>query len=150
MIKQTTLLLFWTLWFHFYWLNTLVFGFFAFVLLSIVDTLYGYMLARAGMVVSSKAWTIWVERKTVQGIIILISIAFLWAVSHEIINESIRMACSAIAFFPIVWFGRWQLQSIVENMAVGAKGRELWFINLLLRIFWIWQNKIEEKIKKYE
>lgn len=149
-LKQTTLILFWTIWFHSYGLNILILWFFAFVALSVIDTLYWYMLARAWMVVSSKAWNLWIERKVVQGLIIIIAILFLWAVSHEVWYESVKIACSIIAFLPIVGFGRWQLQSIIENMAIGAKGRELWFINLLLRLFGIGEKKLEEKIKKYE
>ena len=148
-IKQTTLFLWWVIWFSYYWFTFTVIFFLFFCFLCIIDTLYGYSLARQNLVVSSKSRDVGVYRKVTQGALMLWIMVLTGALSQEIHNDTITMTLSGFVFMIIAWFSFGQVTSIVENMGVSAHGKELWFINLLLKIAWIWQEKIEEKVQKY-
>ncbi len=69
--------------------------------------------------------------------------------SHEIGADKITMLLSGCVFMMIAGFSFGQLTSIIENMGVSAHGKELRFINLLLKIAGIGQAKIDEKVQKY-
>lgn len=148
-VKQTTLLLWGAIGFSFYWFNFMIISFMFFGFLCVIDTLYGYSLARAKLIVSSKAWDVGVYRKITQGMTILGIMVLVWALWHEIQNDNITMALSAFVFMMIAGFSFGQITSIIENMAVSAHGKELWFINLLLKVAGIGQQKIDEKVQKY-
>jgi len=83
-VKQTTLLLWGAIGFSFYWFNFMIISFMFFSFLCVIDTLYGYSLARAKLIVSSKAWDVWVYRKITQGMMILGIMVLVWALGYEI------------------------------------------------------------------
>lgn len=148
--KQTSFIIWWIVGFTFYWLNFMIISFMVFCFLCIIDTLYGYSLARANLVVSSKSRDVGVYRKITQGMLILWALVLAGSLAWEITNERVQMWLSWIVFAMIAGFSFGQITSIIENMAVSAHWKELWFINLLLKIAGIWQAKIDEKVKKYE
>ena len=127
----------------------MIIAFMFFMFLCVVDTLYGYSLARSNLIVSSKSWDVGVYRKVTQGMMILGIMVLVGALSHEISSNNITMALSGFVFAMIAGFSFGQITSIIENMGVSAHGKELWFINLLLKVAGIGQAKIDEKVQKY-
>lgn len=148
-VKQTTLFLWGAIGFSFYWFNFMIISFMFFSFLCVIDTLYWYSLARSNLIVSSKSWDVGVYRKITQCMMILGIMVLVWALGHEIQNDNITMALSAFVFMMIAGFSFGQITSIIENMWVSAHGKELWFINLLLKVAGIGQQKIDEKVQKY-
>lgn len=148
-VKQTILFLWGAIGFSFYWFNFMIISFMFFSFLCVIDTLYGYSLARANLIVSSKSRDVGVYRKITQGMMILGIMVLVGALGHEINNDNITMALSGFVFMMIAGFSFGQITSIIENMAVSAHGKELWFINLLLKVAGIGQQKIDEKVQKY-
>lgn len=148
-IKKTTIVIAWWFWFEFYWLNFLIISIFIYVMLATLDSLLWYSIARKMKWVSSKQWDPWFERKMSQVIVMLIIVISCSSLANEVDYIPLEIALWAIAFIPILWFSFWQITSVIENMAVNAHWKELRFINLLLKLAWIWQAKLEEKLKKY-
>lgn len=148
-IRKTTFVIFGGFGFEFYWLNFMVISIWLFVGLCILDTMFGLSIARKMKEVSSKQRDSWIDRKATQLFLILFIAMACGSLAHEIDSPTIEIWLWVIAFFPIVWFSFWQITSIIENMAINAHGKELWFINLLLKLAWIGQAKIEEKLAKY-
>lgn len=148
-VKQTTLFIWGAIGFSYFGFNFMIIAFMFFMFLCVVDTLYGYSLARSNLIVSSKSWDVGVYRKVTQGMMILGIMVLVGALSHEISNNNITMALSGFVFAMIAGFSFGQITSIIENMGVSAHGKELWFINLLLKVAGIGQAKIDEKVQKY-
>jgi len=148
-VRNTTLFIWWALGFTFWGFNFMVIAFGFFVFLCIIDTLYGYSLARTRLIVSSKSWDVGVYREVTQGMMILGIMVLIGALAKEVSNDNITMMLSAFVFVMIAGFSFGQITSLIENMAISAHGKELWFINLLLKIAGIWQAKIDEKVEKY-
>lgn len=148
-IKQSSFLLWGIIGFKFFGFEFMVVSFIVFCFLCIIDTIYGYSLARQNLIVSSKSWDVGVYRKVIQGLIILCVVTLMWSLSNEVASKEVQMMLSWLIFMMIIGFSFGQLTSIIENMAVSAHGKELWFINTLLKLAGIWQQKIDEKVQKY-
>lgn len=148
-VKKTSFFLWGVLGFTYFGFTFTVIYFLFFCFLCIMDTLYGYRLARKNLIVSSRSWDVGVERKALQGTLILGIMVLTGSLAHEVQNEAITMVLSLFVIAIITGFSFWQITSLIENMAISAHGKEKWFINLLLKLAWIWQEKIEEKVQKY-
>jgi len=148
-LKQSSFVLWGVFGFTYYGFNFLIISFLFFCFLSIIDTLYGYSLARANLIVSSKSRDVGVYRRVTQGFMMIGIIALGGSLSHEINNQSLQMVMSVVIFVMIAGFSFGQITSLIENMAVSAHGKELRWLNILLKIAGIGQKKIEEKVAKY-
>ncbi len=152
-LPKTAIVVLWILWIELYWFSFTILLSILFWFLSSLDTILWYYMARRNDVVSSKMWQDWVVGKTTQFIILAIIILISWHLSYSSGNQYIDMACSFLSIVAALAFCTWQVISILENLAMITHWAEQWLIKfairVLLRVFWIWMDRVEQKLERY-
>lgn len=121
--------------------------------LSIIDTMIGLYIARTKQIVSSRIWADGLFKKVVRLFLIAGAILFMGNMSYVVQNHTVTAFMSIWVMFLIAFRIIFEVVSLVENIAIISSTEEKksldWIDKTLLKIVWIGQSQIEEKIKRY-
>lgn len=151
--KIGTLSVAWFIGVELFWLQFAISAFVLVMFLSIIDTMIGLYIARTKQIVSSRIWADGLFKKVVRLFLIAGAILFMGNMSYVVQNHTVTAFMSIWVMFLIAFRIIFEVVSLVENIAIISSTEEKksleWTANILLKIVWIGQSQIEEKIKRY-
>lgn len=138
---------------EYYGFSVIILWLIIFWLLCLIDTVLGYAFASYKNVVMSKTRQEGLTIKSVQFLILWGFTLLLGHGAYATSNIYIDAWASIMTALAITGFCRWQLLSILENLAMMTHGSEQKVITVLMRfltkIFGIGERIIEEKLERY-
>lgn len=144
----------WFLWLTLYWLHFDVIAFILLLFLSIIDTTLWFYLAHSKGIVSSRIWSDGLFKKCIRLFLVSWGIFFLANMAYVNDNNTVTIFLSAWVIILIMYRIIFEIISLVENLAIISSQEEratlTWISNILIKIVWIWQKKLDEKIERYQ
>lgn len=152
-MPKSMVIVLWILGIELYWFSFTILLALVFWFLCAIDTLLWYYMARSRKVVSSRTWQDWVVSKLVMFIILAWIILISWHLAYSTDIWWIDAWWSLLSILAAWALCMWQIVSILENLAMITHWLEQWIIKfairVLLKIFWIWAERIEQKLNRY-
>lgn len=152
-LPKSMVIVLWILGIELYWFSFTILLAIVFWFLCALDTLLWYYMANKKNVVSSRTRQDWVVSKLTQFIILAWIILISWHLAYSTDVWRIDAMWSLLSIWAAAALCMWQVVSILENLAMITHWLEQWIINfaikVLLKIFWIWTERIEQKLNRY-
>lgn len=144
----------WVLGIEYYGFSVIVLWCVLFGMLCILDTLLWYAFARSKGIISSKTWQEWLTIKGTQFLLLAMFVILLWHWAYATDSEWLDALTSIITMIACLGFCRWQLLSILENLAMMTHGSEKRVLTVLIKFltkaFGIGEQAIERKLERYK
>jgi glucan phosphoethanolaminetransferase (alkaline phosphatase superfamily) len=126
----------------------LVLIFIVMVLLSMLDTLLWFYIARSRQIVTSKKFLDGVVMKMWRTVIVAFLVIVFWHVASITDNETIQVTTSIISISSLLAVSRWEVTSIVENLIILTPDWEnKTVLSWMSRILWIAKSIAEKRLR---